>query len=336
MKRYIHLLLTLLFFATSCETVLPIDDDGNHQMVLNAIPTADHQAFVNFAYTRFLLDSSNNHPVADAQLILSVNGIPYTPDSMRNCNYFFPYTLHPLDNLQIDIDAAGRHVHAATYVPPLPRVANPVAMRMNYYTFKYLGVNFTHSDSLNYNEYYRIVVTERDSGARYNEWTRTMDTVDTVGTCLFAIHNGELTDPAVCASVPLANYFYYDLLCRDDNINGRQHYPIQLLILQTIDTNEVQPFKHEYTVRIQSITPEYYQYIISASSQSSMFSFFAEQGQVFSNVDGALGIFAGASKWEYTFFADTLPDAPASALPLRPLSKPPLPNIHQRRLLWRK
>lgn len=330
MKKYIPLIIILLSLITSCEKVLPIDDEGNHQMVLNAVPAAGHQAFVNFAYTRFLLDSTNNHPVANADIVLSVNGIPYTPDSVNSCNYFFPYTLQPLDQLEININTPSNVVHASTYVPPLPRISNPAAASLNNYTFKYIGFSFDLSDSLDFGEYYRITVFERDSGARYNEWTRKMDTIDTISSSLFMIHSSELTDPSGCASLPLANYFYSDLLCKDLNINGRQHYPIQLFILQTIDTNEVEPFKHEYTVRVQSVTPEYYQYIISASSQSNTFSFFAEQGQVWSNVDGALGLFAGASKWEYTFFIDTIPTAPISTLPFTPSNNLPLSKSQRR------
>ena len=69
----------------------------------------------------------------------------------------------------------------------------------------------------------------------------------------------------------------------------------------------MQPFKHEYTVTLESMTYARLRYLIDVSRQGSSNSFFTEQGQVRGNVDGALGIFAGSAKSEITFWPDTLP-----------------------------
>ena len=95
----------------------------------------------------------------------------------------------------------------------------------------------------------------------------------------------------------------------DRNIDGQQ-YQVPLFILQTRDTTEVPPFKHEYMVEVESVTPARFRYILSASSQGGMTSFFAEQGEVYSNVEGALGIFAGSAKRKFVFSPDTLVPMP--------------------------
>jgi hypothetical protein len=61
---------------------------------------------------------------------------------------------------------------------------------------------------------------------------------------------------------------------------------------------------------LESITPARWNYVLSASSQNSMFSYFAEQGQDFGNVEGALGVFAGTAIRRYIFNPDTLTTTP--------------------------
>ena len=125
MKNIKFFLLTFALLVTSCEKILEIENDPSKaQLVLNAVPTVDRQAFVYFANTRFFLDTSNNQPVSDVSMTLTVNGVPYsTPDSVVNSKYFFPYFYAEGDSLQIDVNAGGRLVHAQTYVPYLPTIS---------------------------------------------------------------------------------------------------------------------------------------------------------------------------------------------------------------------
>jgi len=312
MKRYLIALLILLevFFA-ACEKTVDIEDSGNHQLVLNGVPTPDRRAFVYFAQTRFFLDSSNDQTAGAAMVNLTVNGIPMTPDSVSRCRYFFPYMLQENDSLNIDIVTAdGREVHARTYVPRYPDVNNATASFFASPSFNFHIVNFRLDDHANVDEYYSIVVNERDSGMRYNEWGDSLELVDTVYTTFFMVpDNPEVTSNEVCPYIPLGGYLYSRLMFLDRNIAGQQ-YPMSLYIMQTIDTNERAPFKHEYIIDVESVTPARWNYILSASSQNSMYSFFSEQGQAYGNVDGALGVFAGAASRHYWFSPDTLTDNP--------------------------
>ncbi|MBR1785101.1 MAG: DUF4249 domain-containing protein [Bacteroidales bacterium] len=306
MKRQLLCIVAIALVAAGCEKTLDINDDGNHQLVLNAIPSADSMAFVYFAQTRFFLDSSNNHPVNGATLTLTVNGTPYTPSSANQCIYRFPYQLQEGDELEFDASVGDRSVHAATYVPRFPDVQDVQSSYFASPSFNFAKVDFRLDDHASLDEYYNIVVTERDSGARYNQWTASIDTVDTVRTAYFLLpYNPEITSSEVNAYRPLAGYLYSRAMFTDKLIDGRQT-PIQLFIIQTVDTNEIAPFKHEYFIDIESITPARWNYIVSAAQQGGGFDFFAEPGEVWGNIDGALGIFAGASRRHFAFDPDTL------------------------------
>lgn len=312
MKRTLYLLPLLAALAlAACEKTVDIDAPADRELVVNAVPSAGQRAFVYFGHTRFFLDSSNYQPVDGASLILNVNGTPMTPDSESRCRYFFPHTLDEGDTLSLDITAPGGHdIHARTYVPHFPAVNGMSAATYASPSFNFYLLNFRLDDRQGVDEYYSVRITERDSGLRYNEWVDSIELVDTIQSAFFLVpNNPEITSNDVCPYVPLGGYLYSRLMFMDRNIDGRQ-YPAQLFIMHTVDTNERPPFKHEYTVTVESITPARWNYVLSASSQNSMFSYFAEQGQAFGNVEGALGVFAGTAIRRYVFNPDTLTTTP--------------------------
>jgi hypothetical protein len=319
MKKIANIfLLTIAVAFASCEKVLDIDEPANRQLVLNGVPAAGKRAFVNFAYTRFFLDPSNDHPVDGASLTLTVNGVPMLPDSVSHCNYFFPHTFAEDDSLSIDIFAGAHTIHAETYVPLYPAIDNFRVQHFESPSFNFMLATFNLADHADRAEYYNVVVQERDSGLRYNEWTASYDTVDTISSTYFLVpNNGAITSSDVRPFIPLGGYLYSRIMFLDRNIDG-QNYPIELYIMQLVDTNElvdsVHTFKHEYLIDIESVTPARFRYMLSAASQNSMTSFFAEQGQAYSNVlvDGGtgLGIFAGSARRSYRFDADTIGSQP--------------------------
>lgn len=306
MKRNLLILFAAALLLASCEKIVDIEDVGQHELVLNGVPTPDRRAFVYFAQTRFFLDSSNNQQVVPDNMVLTVNGVPMTPDSVSRSRYFFPYTLQEDDTLTIDISARGHDVHARTYVPRYPDVNNVTAAYFASPSFNFHVVNLRLDDRAGVNEYYNVVVTERDSGLRYNAWGDSLELVDTVASTFFLVpYNPEVTSNDVCPFIPLGGYLYSRLMFLDRNIDGQQ-YPMQLYIIQTVDTNERPPFKHEYMIDVESVTPARWNYMLSAASQNSMYSFFAEQGEVYGNVEGAVGVFAGSASRHYIFNPDTV------------------------------
>jgi hypothetical protein len=164
------ILLAAVLLLASCEKTVDVEDEAAHELVLNGVPTPDRRAFVYFAQTRFFLDSSNNQQVVPDNMVLTVNGVPMTPDSVSRCRYFFPYTLQEDDTLMIDISARGHDVHARTYVPRYPDVNNVTATYFASPSFNFHIVNLRLDDRAGVDEYYNVMVTARDSGLRYNEW----------------------------------------------------------------------------------------------------------------------------------------------------------------------
>ena len=302
------LLATAAPFLASCEKILDIENDpSDAQLVVNAVPQAGKRAFVYFAHTRFFLDPSNNQPLDSAAVTLFVNGSPLGADSVANCKYFFPYTCTEGDTLTLLAAAGSLQATATTYVPYIPTFSNiKLANNDAGHTFRYYQAELDFQDHPGIDEYYNLRVMVRDSGIRYNDWKQDFDTVDTVRATYFMLRtNPEITGDA-SYSRPMLGYLYTRNFFNDSQIDGR-NYHTSINILHLIDTNEVQPFKHEYTVTLESMTYARLRYLIDVSRQGSSNSFFTEQGQVRGNVDGALGIFAGSAKSEITFWPDTLP-----------------------------
>lgn len=332
-----HTLRILFLFAISlplvgCEKVLDIDDSGaNDKMVVNAVPMAGRRAFINFTNTHFFLDSVGNHPVDGATVSLFINGVPSVNDSTSRCNYFFADTLRPLDSLRLFIATPKGNISAATYVPPVPKAGDLRVVEWASPTFNLFVVPFNLADSAGFAEYYTLSVTVRDSGMRYEPWQDRYRTIDTVSHTYFILNNNaEITSNDVSPNIPLGGYLYSTLMFSDGLIDGRTDYPVNLFVPIYTDTNEVRDsvhlFKHWYSVNVESVTYDRMRYLISVARANSMTSFFAEQSQPYTNLDGALGIFAGASRWTYTFDPDTLqrvdlPDLPVTLpakLPARP------------------
>lgn len=308
MKKSFALYLPLfILLFTACEKVIAIDPDPNAaRLVLNGVPMADKQAFVYFANTRFFLDTSNNQPIDGASLSLYVNGVPCMLDSVRRCRYYFDYVGMPGDSLRVVGTTPRGEVSARTYIPLVPAISNiRLQGDTGGYSMRYYNADFTFQDHAGVEEFYNLSVSVRDSGIRYNTWTAKFDTVDTVHSSYFTIrYNPEITGNASYTNGMMGllyNHNYFN----DGEIDGR-NYRVRMQLLHTIDTNEVLPFKHEYTVSLASITYDRLRYLIEVSRQSSSSSFFSEQGQVEGNVTGALGVFAGAAVSKFTFDPDTL------------------------------
>ena len=138
---------------------------------------------------------------------------------------------------------------------------------------------FTLSDPADQQNYYYIYVEEYDSGSRWNQWESRWDTIDTV------IHS----------------YFncldLQGLLFTDSLINGQAH-EMKISLMMFKDTAE-NPIQRHYTLVVQSLSHEAFRYIKDVQQSQSVTQFFAEPAQVYSNLDGGLGIFAAIAIRRY-------------------------------------
>ena len=290
-----------------CEKVVDINNDPSKELpVVNAIPTVGEPLFVYFAHTRFFLDTNNNQPLADASLTVYANDVPLALDSIVRCRYHYAYEPQEGDSLRLEGITPYGTLTARTYVPRVPTLSNiSLLADTGGQAFRFYNASFAFEDHGGEAEYYTLVVEVRDSGARRNHREHRIDHVDTTRSVYFALtDNDEITGDASYVNAAFG-FFYTHNYFNDSRIDGRT-YPVKMQILHIIDTTEIAPFKHEYTVSLRSVTPARLRYIIDASRQRGTSSFFSEQGQVRGNVNGALGIFAGVAKSSFSFCPDTL------------------------------
>lgn len=299
--RFIPIIAALMLFA-SCEKVIEFDPSSTQsQPVLNAIPSAGKQLFVNYTYSRFFLDTNNIHPIADVDMVVTANGTDYRPVSVEGCNYFFDYTPQEDDQLSIRIKSAAGNATASTYIPRLPNISTPFTFIRDS-VFKTMVINFNIDDHPNYNDYYRFTISQRDSGARYIPYRDIYDTIDTVRNTIFFCFDRPITDPTAAATQALGGYLYQELLTTDKLIDGQNHNTTMMVILLR-DTNEVGTFLHEYSLNIETVTPERYQYLQDVANATSITQLITEPAPVFSNVTGALGIFAGNARRTFPLYS---------------------------------
>lgn len=295
MKRLVLLPILAILFVC-CEKVIEVDPlDSPSRPVLNGVPSAGKPFFVYFANSHFFLDTSNNHPIADVDMCLTVNGIDHQPCYIDQCRYFFDYTPQADDSLSIRVQTPDHSITSHTYVPRMPQISNPVAYINRDTTFNLLVINFNITDPAGYPNYYRFSITQRDSGTVYIPYFDLSDTTDTTYNTYFFCFDKALTSPNAAATEAFGGYFYTQLLTTDANINGRTHNASILLILLR-DTNEIQPYIHQYGLSVECVTPDRYRYLQDVDQISSMMSLITEPPEVYSNVNGALGIFAGTAK----------------------------------------
>ena len=302
MNRHTFILasLAVILFA-SCEKVIEFDDSvTSPQPVLNAVPSAGKQLFVNYTYSRFFLDTANAHPISDVDMVVTVNGTDYRPISENHCNYFFDYIPQEDDNLSIRVQSAAGTATATTFIPRSPRISTPYTFERDS-VFRTLVVNFNIDDHPDYHNYYRFTISQRDSGARYIPYRDVYDTIDTSYNTIFFCFDHAITDPTAAATQALGGYLYQQLLTTDKLIDGQNHNTTLMLIMLR-DTNEVGTYLHQYTLNVESVTPERYQYLQDIDNATSITQLITEPAPVYSNVDGALGIFAGNARRSFPLF----------------------------------
>lgn len=314
MKQYILIIISLLLFA-SCEKVLDVEiDDSNRLMVLNAVPSSGKPLSVNFTYSHFFLDTVTLHPVQGARIAITVNGTRMSPSQISGCNYYFPYTLNDDDRLHIDISANGQNISADTYVPRSPQISNLEAHVDTSHALTLLNIDFDLADHANYSDYYHFIITSRDSGQRRDIWTDSIEMVDTIVNKMFLCFDQLLASSDVVAVQPLAGYFFNRLLTTDSLIDGRNHH-VRLQVIMLVDTNEIAPFTHQYTLEVETITLDRFRYLRDADNATSMPMLIADPMPVYTNVKGGYGIFAGNARKSFALSFDTIAAPASSPLP---------------------
>ena len=295
MKKIIILVAVLV--AVSCEKVVEFDiKDSDRYVVVNALPCVDSTFFANITYSRFFLDNQAFLPVTDATVTVDVNGVTYSSTGRDGANYLFPFRAASGDTMTLHVSVPGRDpIVGGTRVPALPAMLPPLAEIDTLLPFNTADITFTLSDPAGDNYYY-IYLTERDSGRQWNQWEERWDTIDTVVTPYFNCLNFEITSPEVNSIEGFMKY--YDRLLFTDKLIDKQDYEVKLSLMMLKDTAE-QPLFKEYSLVVEALSPEAFQYTKEVLAAQGMGNYFTEPRQIFCNIKGALGIFAGIARRHY-------------------------------------
>lgn len=291
------LLFLVSLLASSCEKVVEFDiQDSDRYVVVNALPSTDSVFFANITYSRFFLDNQPFMPVTNASVSLDINGTTTSFSQRDGANYFFGYRAMAGDTLTLHVNVPGREeIIGGTRQPALPDMTTPSAILDTLLPFNTAEISFTLTDPAGKN-HYNIFISERDSGIRWNQWEKKWDTIDTVYKTFFNCLNDEITSPVVNVSEGLMK-FYNQLLFNDSLIEGKIcDTKLSIMILK--DTAE-HPLLREYTLVVESLSPEAFRYIKEVKEAQSMGGYFAEPRRLFSNLSSGIGIFAAIAHRQY-------------------------------------
>lgn len=315
---------------SACQKVVEFDiDEIPSQLVLNSLPSDGNRMFVNFAQSRFFLDTNAGATAANPAITLNVSGPSGTltlhPDSISRTNYFFPYTPQGGDSLNISVKVGDNVVTASSKVPKPLQV--PSCNTLLTWTLPRTGtrsdtvlnlciVGFNLTDYADEENYYYIHVTERDSGSRFRETIQKFETIDTLyHNTMFMCMDDALSGSDALLSTPLVvlpmGYTVYDRLVFSDKALNGTSATHSIIIPILVDTNEVRGFKHELTFHIESIRPERVRYLLDVATATGMTQMFAEPAGVYSNVlvNGiqGLGLFSGISHLSFPLNTEPWP-----------------------------
>ena len=286
------IIATLTLALSGCEEVVDFEiTDSDRYVAVNALPCADSTLYVNLSYSRFFLDNTPFQPVSNASITMTVNGTALASPTRQGSNYTFGYFLNGGDSLYMTINIPGRlPISTYTHIPNNPAIGNFKAEIDTLQPITAGEMSFTLTDESNLRNYYYIYVSERDSGTQWNRWENKWDTIDTVRHTTFSCLDLAVTDPSVNLSMGIIGY-YQSLLFSDSLIDGEVH-DMLLSIPMLKDTAE-HPIQRDYTLVIESLSPEAYRYRVDVSNAHSATSYFSEPTNPYSNITGTIGIFAG-------------------------------------------
>lgn len=293
-KLHIYALVAVALLFTSCEKVVEFDIEQTEPfVVVNALPSTDSLLFVNITYSRFFLDNQPFRPVTDATVTLYVNGTPMAVTQRDGANYISTYNVVAGDSLTISVDVDGQTISGSTRAVALPNISTPIAEIDTLQPITAGNITFTLSDMPDKHNYYLVYISERDSGTQWNQWEERWDTIDTVRNAYFNCLNREVTAPSVNRAEGMMDYFT-QLLFTDSLIDGQQ-YELTLSIPMFRDTAE-HPIERQYTLIIQSLSPEAFRYTVAVGAAQSIGQYFAEPAKVYSNISTGYGIFAAIAR----------------------------------------
>jgi hypothetical protein len=308
--KYIIFLLSVLFF-TSCEKVIQFNGTVTDPLVVvNSIVTPDLAVSAQVSLSRFFLSDTTSYVlVNNATVSLIVNGI-----QKENLTYTskgtYLGTYKPVigDSIQLVVQTPGKNnVSCGTPIEPqstilsvdtsriftgastpiisvtAPGNGNPGSIdTIGFAIGRTLKFVLKFTDNPAVQNYYRLVLLTKT----YTTSGYTSDYSFSFDDIVSGNANKDAVGPPTSLTSNKFNVF------SDDLFNGKT-YPLTFSIPDNINVyypgySKAKPKKEIY-INLQSISKSYYLYLQTRASIKTN-TFFAEPVQVFSNVDGGIGI----------------------------------------------
>ncbi|MBR4511605.1 MAG: DUF4249 domain-containing protein [Bacteroidales bacterium] len=295
MKRNIFLLpviLCLLGIAvTGCEKIVEFDvDEVTPYVVAISRPEADSAVNINLSYSRFFLDGHPFRKISGADLRLFSNGSQANLLSTDEGQYLFDCRPQAGDSLAFHLFVPSYPMmQAGTRVPAEPdyeveTLYDSVA--------KFCQVKVRINDPKGRN-YYRISF---DGWTR--EWSPASDTIPKPYSMDFSTSDIVFTDAtSIDYMLDQGETTVYGSKLRfsDALFDGKSHTMVFNIYFWDMNDFLKDP-NYPYYVRLTSLSQERYRYENTIEQyNNNEFSFLSEPTQIYTNVQGGIGIFAASN-----------------------------------------
>lgn len=322
MKRILCILALALVLASCEDTIDFIGDESQSMVVLNAMAEADSALTARVTLSRFFLSGTPFQTVSDALLTLTINGTSYSAINGGNGNYHFDCHPQEGDSISLSCQVPGfdlvmAHTRMPVSVPVQVLSAefdpNYSEVVDNFWNDSYNGafrLKLRFSDPAGQGNYYRLRIVGNDTilywDYTYNYSTGTY-TDSTLSTCVNHCESFTINDPAIVSNTNMEGLIGGDasdvstfkgneLIFTDERIDGQSHDLDVVLSLSF--WNQIHELSGQVTVTLESLSRDYYLYLLTKASQNSESEFGglgSEPTAIISNVEGGLGILAAKS-----------------------------------------
>ena len=293
-SRTLAIVFGLFFLLTSyngCEKELPFDPEFDQsKLVVNALFRTDSSWRVHISRSLSVLDTSQLVAVEDATVRISdgngntVANLDWLGDGEYGADSLFPMADQ---NYRIDISAPGYEpISASDYIPGTVQI-------ISLDTFPVWGPDstkgyefeLTFTDPAGADNYYEIQLLQRFT------WIFGNDTLSEFYPVYIICEDPNIETDNGFEGSGFENY-YDAILLKDDQIEG-QTYTLRF----SIEDVWIEPlYENAFALNMYSTSESFFNYRRSLAAYNNVLDNpFAQPVQVFSNVTGGYGIFAGGA-----------------------------------------
>ncbi len=307
--RLLGMALLMGVTLASCQTEIEFDgEETEPYIVVYGVQEADSIMSVQLSYSRFFLSNAPTQYIGDATVQLYLNGtlLPVDRVNDEEGRYYFNARPQPGDSLYLSVVAGDKAVTAGTRVPLQPHIefaGYTTDTVVNVYegydeysggtdTVITYNMRFRLHDGGEENYYQFSVQMYNDFSASYQDnmyfgsnspYFYEMDAIE-------MIEGGDGT-------------FYGNYVLFDDALFNGKVMEFSISFDRWNSSGYFDPAVPMFRVALQSFSKECYRYKQTASTAGDGFgNLFTEPVQVYSNVEGGIGVFASQ-----TVVYDTLP-----------------------------